>query len=150
MKKIQNSNPSPSLTSSPARWAVKEKTMKIAVVTLAIAIHIASGHPLEAAGGKPSTSSCNVKVVSYRFVGTPGHAFEYAGRSTTIPAAGWIELLARKDVTLAGPTDAFGTVTVCLNGPACTVASVPEQKADPVDQTRTVTQLKPAEKDSGA
>ncbi|HXH40740.1 MAG TPA: hypothetical protein VNN08_19065 [Thermoanaerobaculia bacterium] len=69
---------------------------------------------------------CHAGAVSYRFVGTVGATFSYEGASYTVPASGWIELVANGGgrVYLAAngrtlpldvwPIDAFGTRTVPL------------------------------------
>lgn len=65
---------------------------------------------------------CHKGTVSYKFVGTPGATFTYAGERWSIPANGSIELLTSETVYLAAngrslpldvwPIDAFGTRTV--------------------------------------
>jgi hypothetical protein len=65
---------------------------------------------------------CHSGTVSYKFVGTPGATFTYAGDRYSIPANGSIELLTSEKVYLAAncrtlplevwPIDAFGTRTV--------------------------------------
>ncbi|MGH9418446.1 MAG: hypothetical protein ACRD3J_00615 [Thermoanaerobaculia bacterium] len=69
---------------------------------------------------------CTSGTVSYKFVGVPGSTFAYAGAQYSVPASGWIELLAEKNDrsyhaangrTLpleVWPIDAFGTRTVPL------------------------------------
>jgi hypothetical protein len=67
---------------------------------------------------------CHAGTVSYKFTGTPGANFVYAGDRYSIPASGWIELLSSEKVYLAAngralpldvwPIDAFGTRTVPL------------------------------------
>jgi len=67
---------------------------------------------------------CHSGTVSYKFVGTPGATFVYAGDRYSIPASGWVELLSSEKVYLAAngrtlpldvwPIDAFGTRTVPL------------------------------------
>jgi hypothetical protein len=47
----------------------------------------------------PPRPTCGIKIVSYRFVGTPGEAFRYAGSDYVIPASGSIELLADRSAT---------------------------------------------------
>jgi hypothetical protein len=39
-------------------------------------------------------ATCNISTVGYRFRGTPGQQFRYAGDSYEIPAEGWVELIA--------------------------------------------------------
>ncbi|MEA2239878.1 MAG: hypothetical protein QOC81_4602 [Thermoanaerobaculia bacterium] len=65
---------------------------------------------------------CHKGTVSYKFVGSPGATFTYAGERFAIPANGSIELLTSETVYLAAngrslpldvwPIDAFGTRTV--------------------------------------
>ncbi|HXA15888.1 MAG TPA: hypothetical protein VN380_02760 [Thermoanaerobaculia bacterium] len=69
---------------------------------------------------------CHSGTVSYKFVGTPGATFVYAGARYSVPKSGWIELLSGHDdkAYLAAngrtlpldvwPIDAFGTRTVPL------------------------------------
>jgi hypothetical protein len=40
--------------------------------------------------------TCNISTVGYRFRGTPGQEFRYAGDTYEIPAEGWVELIADK------------------------------------------------------
>jgi hypothetical protein len=68
--------------------------------------------------------TCHTGTVSYRFVGTPGATFSYAGAKYAVPQSGWIELLSdSSDKVYLGangrtlpldvwPIDAFGTRTV--------------------------------------
>lgn len=74
---------------------------------------------------EPSGITCNIKTVGYRFVGTPGRKFAYAGDTWTIPAEGSIELIAdRRRTTYAiegkslpldgSPRDQFGFREVAL------------------------------------
>jgi len=74
--------------------------------------------------------TCHTGTVSYRFVGTPGATFSYAGAKYSVPSSGWIELLSDRSDTayLAAngrtlplevwPIDAFGTRTVPVQPPA--------------------------------
>jgi hypothetical protein len=65
---------------------------------------------------------CHKGTVSYKFVGSPGATFTYAGERFSIPANGSIELLTSDTIYLAAngrslpldvwPIDAFGTRTV--------------------------------------
>ncbi|HEY4641381.1 MAG TPA: hypothetical protein VII75_08560 [Thermoanaerobaculia bacterium] len=73
--------------------------------------------------------TCHTGTVSYRFVGTPGATFSYAGAKYAVPQSGWIELLSDSGgkVYLAAngrtlpldvwPIDAFGTRTVPVQPP---------------------------------
>ncbi|HXH92933.1 MAG TPA: hypothetical protein VNN25_15225 [Thermoanaerobaculia bacterium] len=85
---------------------------------------------------------CHSGTVSYKFVGTPGATFVYAGDRYSIHASGWVELLSSEKIYLAAngrtlpldvwPIDAFGTRTVPLqavpetspNSPANSVTTV--------------------------
>src|SRR5947199_2466604 len=89
-------------------------------ITLAALLHHAPATP---------TVTCHTGTVSYRFVGTPGATFTYAGAKYSVPQSGWIELLgdggkvylAANGRTLpldVWPIDAFGTRTVPVQPPA--------------------------------
>ena len=74
----------------------------------------------------PGVVRCNRKLVGFRFIGLPGHRFEYGGESFEIGEEGFVELVAdprprmsyeRDGATLAlpaGPADQFGFVDVRL------------------------------------
>lgn len=74
---------------------------------------------------KTPTPVCHITTTSHKFVGAPGTKFRYDGDTFTVPARGWIELVATKATTyeLNGrqlplnvfPRDAFGTETVQLS-----------------------------------
>jgi hypothetical protein len=83
-------------------------------ITLAALLHHAPAAP---------AVTCHTGTVSYKFVGTPGATFTYAGATYSVPRSGWIELLgdggkvylAANGRTLpldVWPIDAFGTRTV--------------------------------------
>ena len=87
-------------------------------ITLAALLHHAPAAPVV---------TCHTGTVSYRFNGTPGAVFAYAGTNYSVPAAGWIEILAddKTDKTYLAangrklpldvwPIDAFGTRHVPL------------------------------------
>jgi hypothetical protein len=69
---------------------------------------------------------CTSGTVSYKFAGAPGSTFTYGGTQYSVPASGWIELIAEKSdrsyLAANGrtlpldvwPIDAFGTRTVPL------------------------------------
>ena len=92
--------------------------------------------------GRPNPAprtTCNIKTVSYKFVGAPGTEFKYGGEKYIVPAAGSIELIASKKATeaqFAGnehlpldlfPLDDFGTRTIPLTATATPApASAPE------------------------
>jgi hypothetical protein len=89
-------------------------------ITLAALLHHAPAAPVV---------TCHTGTVSYKFVGTPGATFTYAGATYAIPRSGWIELLgdggkvylAANGRTLpldVWPMDAFGTRTVPVQPPA--------------------------------
>ena len=73
---------------------------------------------------KAPTPVCHITTTSHKFVGAPGTTFRYDGDSFTVPARGWIELVATKatsyevngrDLPLnVFPRDQFGTETVQL------------------------------------
>ena len=88
-------------------------------ITLAALLH----------GPAAPTVTCHTGTVSYKFVGTPGATFTYAGATYSVPRSGWIELLgdggtvylAANGRTLpldVWPIDAFGTRTVPVQPPA--------------------------------
>jgi hypothetical protein len=73
--------------------------------------------------------TCNIKTVSYKFVGAPGTEFRYEGKTYAVPAGGSIELIAGKKTTeaeFAGnrvmldlfPLDDFGSRTIPLTASA--------------------------------
>jgi hypothetical protein len=89
-------------------------------ITLAALLHHAPAAP---------AVTCHTGTVSYKFVGTPGATFTYAGAKYSLPRSGWIELLgdggkiylAANGRTLpldVWPIDAFGTRTVPVQPPA--------------------------------
>jgi hypothetical protein len=70
-------------------------------------------------------ATCNINTVGYRFRGTPGQEFRYAGDTYQIPAEGWVELIAdrrRTSFAVSGktfpivdnPRDPFGFRDVTL------------------------------------
>ena len=90
-------------------------------ITLAALLHHAPAAP---------TVTCHTGTVSYRFVGTPGATFTYAGARYSVPPSGSIEFLSEDKVYLAAngrtlpldvwPIDAFGTRTVPVQPAATT------------------------------
>ena len=96
------------------------------IPTALLAIHLTfdiGSKPAGSRSSKPPIVTCHKGAVSYKFMGTPGTKFTYAGDSYTLPIEGWIELIAAPkapDYVLAGiklpvdvgPLDAFGTRTV--------------------------------------
>jgi hypothetical protein len=92
-------------------------------ITLAALLHHAPTAP---------AVTCHTGTVSYKFVGTPGATFTYAGAKYSVPPSGSIELLGDSaTVYLAAngrtlpldvwPIDAFGTRTVPVQQPATSV-----------------------------
>jgi hypothetical protein len=88
-------------------------------ITLAALLHHAPAAP---------TVTCHKGTVSYKFVGTPGATFTYAGAKYSVPPSGWIELLGDGGPTYLAangrtlpldvwPIDAFGTRTVPVQAP---------------------------------
>lgn len=49
---------------------------------------------LRRAEQKQPEVTCNIATVGYRFRGTPGQKFRYAGDTYEIPGEGWVELIA--------------------------------------------------------
>jgi len=84
--------------------------------------------------------TCNIKTVSYKFVGVPGTEFRYDGAKYVLPAGGSIELIASKKATEAEvatnphvpldlfPLDEFGTRTISLT--AAAPSSTPATKGE--------------------
>ncbi len=78
--------------------------------------------------------TCGIVTVGYRFRGTPGQTFRYAGDSYEIPEEGWVELIADRrrttytvkgrSISLEGsPRDPFGFRDVSLPTPVPSLAS---------------------------
>jgi hypothetical protein len=88
---------------------------------------------------------CHSGTVSYKFVGTPGATFTYAGARYAIPANGSIELLTSETIYRAAngrtlpldvwPIDAFGTRTVPVQ---TAQASDSEQQTAPVNPLNAI------------
>ena len=73
-----------------------------AVLTASISIDIDLSGLIRRANQAEPKATCNISTVGYRFRGTPGQEFRYAGDSYTIPAEGWVELIAdRRRTTFA-------------------------------------------------
>jgi hypothetical protein len=92
--------------------------------------------------------TCHSGTISYKFVGAPGTAFTYGGKSYTVPKNGSIELvrenreaaylIAGKSLPLeVWPMDAFGTRTVPLPraeaAPATTMPAQQQQAPQTAD-----------------
>jgi hypothetical protein len=106
-------------------------------ITLAALLHHAPAtHPVV----------CQSGTVSYKFTGTPGSVFTYAGAQYSVPPAGWIELLGegkdRNYLAATGrtlpldvwPIDAFGTRTVPLQADAGTEPAATRPTENTTDQ----------------
>lgn len=89
---------------------------------------------------------CHIRVVSHKFVGTPGTAFTYDGETFVIPPAGSIELIASKRAVsyeLYGrslplnvfPLDDFGTETVRV--PEVFTSATPSDATQPLSPATT-------------
>lgn len=90
-----------------------------AALTAAINIEIDVARLLRPARQAEAKVTCGIKTVGYRFRGTPGQTFRYAGDTYEIPQEGWVELIAhprRNTYAIAGkslpldvwPRDQFG------------------------------------------
>jgi hypothetical protein len=97
----------------------------LAAITLSLNLEQVYNRPQIAQTGTPSSATCGIKTVAYRFVGEPGTEFRYAGDTYRVPVRGEIELIAEKGVTeytvssrkLAldvWPRDDFGMRTIPL------------------------------------
>jgi hypothetical protein len=71
-----------------------------AVLTAAISVDIDLTALLRRSQPKQDPAvTCNIHTVGYRFRGTPGQEFRYAGDTYTVPAEGAIELIADRRKT---------------------------------------------------
>lgn len=87
--------------------------MILAAISLAALLH-----------RQPPAVTCHAGAVSYKFVGAPGTKLTFSGRTYTVGAKGWIELLSGGEQTYQAngrdlplnvwPIDDFGTRTVPL------------------------------------
>ena len=77
---------------------------------------------------KEPAVTCGITTVGYRFRGTPGQKFRYAGDTYEIPEEGWVELIAdrrRTTYSIGGrslplevwPRDPFGFRDVPMPSP---------------------------------
>jgi hypothetical protein len=73
--------------------------MAAAILTASIGINIDLSGLIRRAQKAEPVVTCGIYTVGYRFRGTPGQTFRYAGDSYTVPAEGWIELIADKHRT---------------------------------------------------
>ena len=100
-------------------------------LTAAISAEIDLGSLFKAHRLKEPAVTCGIKTVGYRFEGTPGQSFRYAGETFQIPSEGWIELIAdRRSTTYrindrslpldVWPTNQFGFREVPLPSPETT------------------------------
>lgn len=96
-----------------------------AVLTASINIDIDLTSLIRRANNSEPKATCNISTVGYRFRGTPGQEFRYAGDTYEIPAEGWVELIADKRRTsfamngetiqiVETPRDPFGFRDVIL------------------------------------
>ena len=97
------------------------------IAAAAIALQLTIPQIGRHAAPKPT---CNIKTVSYKFVGAPGTEFRYDGAKYVVPTGGSIELIASKKATEAEttsnphvpldlfPLDEFGTRTIPLTASA--------------------------------
>lgn len=70
-----------------------------ATLTAAIALEIDLGALVQWHRTRAPKVTCGIRTVGYRFSGKPGQTFRYAGDTYTIPAEGWIELIADRHKT---------------------------------------------------
>jgi hypothetical protein len=115
-----------------------------AVLTASIGINIDLSGLIAGARKAEPEVTCGIHTVGYRFVGTPGQEFRYAGDSYTIPSEGSVELIAdRRRTTYAihghslpldvWPRDQFGFREVPLPKPiadATTTITTAVEKGD--------------------
>lgn len=66
----------------------------LTATVLVLAAALNAGSATQAMSTQQPTAVCGIKVVGYRFVGTPGQEFRYAREQFTIPAEGYVELIA--------------------------------------------------------
>ena len=65
-----------------------------AVLTASININLDLSKVLHRVEAAAPNVTCGISTVGYRFRGTPGQEFRYAGDSYEVPAEGWVELIA--------------------------------------------------------
>ena len=75
-----------------------------AALTLGINLEIDLGSLVnrqkpQSASVAAGTATCNIKVVGYHFRGRPGQQFRYARQTFTIPAEGFVEVIALPKLT---------------------------------------------------
>jgi hypothetical protein len=70
-----------------------------ATLTAALSLEIDLGALFKANRARAPKVTCGIRTVGYRFSGKPGQMFRYAGDTYTIPAEGWIELIADRRST---------------------------------------------------
>jgi hypothetical protein len=99
-----------------------------AVLTASINIDIDLSRLLRKAETADPQVTCGISTVGYRFRGQAGQQFRYAGDTYTVPAEGWVELIAdrrRTNYAIQGrtlpldvwPRDQFGFRDVPLPSP---------------------------------
>lgn len=97
-----------------------------AVLTASVNVNIDLSRIVRKAEATPAVT-CNITTVGYRFRGRPGQEFRYAGDTYTVPAEGWVELIAdRRRTTYAidgrtlpldvWPRDQFGFRDIPMPG----------------------------------
>ena len=102
-----------------------------AVLTASLNVDLNLSSLIQVAQQAEKRGSCSISTVGYRFHGTPGQDFRYAGTVYRIPEDGWVELIAdgkRSKYTVSGetlpltglPRDQFGFRDVRL--PSSTAA----------------------------
>jgi hypothetical protein len=121
--------------------------MIFAAAAAAVALNVTVDLGPKKNTGRAPIVTCHKGAVSYKFVGTPGTKFSYAGDAYVLPIEGEIELVADRkssDYILAGshlpvdvgPLDAFGTRTVEIPMPEAqpevTAQAQPQPKAEQV------------------
>ena len=95
--------------------------MHVIALLLAISLNFLPGHARRSPAEPRVT--CGITTVGYRFIGSPGQQFTYAGDVYRIPQSRWIELIAdssRTTYEIGGrelplnvwPADEFGFRTV--------------------------------------
>ena len=110
-----------------------------AALTLGINVELDLGSLIRHHDRPAPKVTCGIKTVGYRFSGTPGQTFRYAGETWTVPNEGFIELIAdarRTTYSYDGrtlplevwPLDQFSFRRVPLPSPAVDAAQEKETK----------------------
>jgi len=66
------------------------------ILTASISVELDLGALLHRKTVQTPSITCGISTVGYRFSGKPGQEFRYAGDTYTVPAEGWVELIADK------------------------------------------------------